>query len=143
MSEKIPNQIIESTNESPISVCDIMKNNTSDVIKKLESNVPNIIQNYSDLYKEYLHMVDDFYGNCYLAEKKFFGNENIEPGALRKIQENLEVVKNNYIENVGLASKLFNESIKMRISAIRSFDKYLHFTMESYSKMLSQFKPAP
>ena len=38
-----------------------------------------------------------------------------------------------------MASKFFDEYIKMRISTIRSFDRYVHVMMESYAKMLSQF----
>jgi hypothetical protein len=36
--------------------------------------------------------------------------------------------------------KLFDEYVKMRISTIQSFDNYAHVMMESYAKMLSQFK---
>jgi hypothetical protein len=128
--------------ESTISICDIMKNNTSEIIKKMESQVPSLVQHYSDLYTEYLHMYDDLFGTCYIAEKEFFEQLNIDQGILRQIKENSESIKNNYIENINMASKSFDEYVKMRISAIKSFDNYVHVMMESYAKMLSQFNSA-
>ena len=58
--------------EEKISVCDIMKTNTSKVIQKLESKIPSLFQQYSDLYTAYLHTLDDVYGTCYISEKEFF-----------------------------------------------------------------------
>lgn len=125
--------------EEKLSVCDIMKNDTSEIIKKMESKMPSLFQNYSDVYTEYLHMFDDIFGTCYIAEKEFFDKLNLDQGILRQIKENSESMKNNYIENINMTSKFFDEYIKMRISTIKSFDNYAHVMMESYAKMLSQF----
>jgi len=64
--------------ESKISVCDVMKNNTSKSIKKLESQIPTLVQQYSDLYSAYLHSFDDIFGTCYIAEKEFFNKLGID-----------------------------------------------------------------
>ncbi|MDH3395090.1 MAG: hypothetical protein OEL52_02930 [Nitrosopumilus sp.] len=127
------------TQEEELSICDIMKEDTSEVIKKMESKMPSLFQNYSDLYTEYLHMFDDIFGTCYIAEKKYFDKLNIDQGILRQIKTNSESIKNNYIESIDMAAKLFDEYVKMRVSAIQSFDNYVHVMMESYAKMLSQF----
>ena len=37
-----------------MSICDVMKNNTSAIIGKLESQIPIYAQLYSDLYTKYL-----------------------------------------------------------------------------------------
>ena len=42
--------------EERLSICDIMKEDTSEIIKKMESKMPSLFQNYSDLYTEYLYM---------------------------------------------------------------------------------------
>ena len=61
------NQIIPNSKpEEKISICDIMKSGTSQVIQKLESQIPLKLQQYSDLYTAYLHTIDDLYGTCYL-----------------------------------------------------------------------------
>jgi len=126
--------------EEKLSICDIMKEDTSEVIKKMESKMPSLFQNYSDLYTEYLHMFDDIFGTCYIAEKEYFDKLNIDQGILRQIKINSESIKNNYVENIDMTAKLFDEYVKMRVSAIQSFDNYVHVMMESYAKMLSQFK---
>ena len=37
-----------------LSICDIMKEDTSEAIKKMESSMPSMFQNYSDMYEKYL-----------------------------------------------------------------------------------------
>ena len=127
------------TQEEKLSVCDIMKEDTSAIIKKMESKMPSLFQNYSNLYTEYLHMFDDIFGTCYISEKEFFDKLNIDQGILRQIKTNSESMKNNYVENIDMAAKFFDEYVKMRVSAIQSFDNYVHMMMESYAKMFSQF----
>ena len=125
--------------EEKLSICDIMKEDTSEVIKKLESQMPLQFQNYSDVYTEYLHMLNDVFGTCYIAEKEFFDKLNIDQGVLRQMKQYSESIKNNYIENIEMGGKFFDDYVNMRISAIKSFDNYAHIMMESYAKMLSQF----
>ena len=125
-----------------ISICDIMKEDTSEIINKMESHMPKMFQNYSDLYTAYLHMFDDIFGTCYIAEKEFFDKLNIDQGILQQIKEYHDVMKANYIENMDIASKLFDEYIRIKISTIQSFDNYVHLMMEYYSKMLSQVSKA-
>ena len=122
-----------------LSICDIMKEDTSEVIKKIESQMPSKFQNYSDVYTEYLHMLDDIFGTCYIAEKEFFDKLNIDQGILKQMKEYSESIKRNYLENIEMSAKFFDDYVKMRISAIKSFDSYAHIMMESYAKMLSQF----
>jgi len=125
--------------EEKLSICDIMKEDTSEVIKKMESQMPSQFQNYSDVYTEYLHMLDDIFGTCYISEKEFFDKLNIDQGVLRQMKQYSESIKNNYIENIEMSGKFFEDYANMRISAIKSFDNYAHIMMESYAKMLSQF----
>ncbi|PJC49877.1 MAG: hypothetical protein CO032_07690 [Nitrosopumilales archaeon CG_4_9_14_0_2_um_filter_34_16] len=129
----------EKHEEKKLSICDIMKEDTSEVIKKLESQTPSLFQNYSNLYTAYLHMFDDLFGTCYISEKEFFDKLNIDPGILKQIKENSESIKNNYLESIDMNTKYLDAYIKMRISVIKSFDNYAHVMMESYGKFLSQF----
>ncbi|NJN45114.1 MAG: hypothetical protein HC806_10625 [Anaerolineae bacterium] len=125
--------------EGKLSICDIMKEDTSMMIKAIESKTPGLFQNYSDLYKEYLHMFDDMFGICYIAEKKFFDNLNIDQGILKQIKANSESMRKNYIEILDVNTKLFDGYVKMRIDIIKSFDSYVHTMMDMYTKMWAQF----
>ena len=122
-----------------LSICDIMKEDTSKIIKNMESKMPSIFQNYSDLYAAYLHMYDDIFGTCYMAEKEFFDKLNIGQGILKQIKVNSELIRKNYVENMDMASKLLDEYVRMRIETIKSFDNFTHMMMESYAIMLSQY----
>ena len=129
----------KSTKQDKISVCDVMKNNTSKIIKKMESQVPSYVQQYSDLYTEYLHMFDDLFGTCYIAEKEFFDKLNIDQKTLKAF-DNLsgfwEKIATSQIET---STNFMRAYVQMRISAIKSYDKYVHTMMDSYAKMLSQY----
>lgn len=128
-----------SVQNNHVSVCDIMKGNTSEIIRKFESQIPSIIQNYSNLYTTYLHVFDDLFGTCYIHEKEFFDKLNIDQALLKQLKDNSELLKNRYIENIEIAAKFLDEQIKLRISAIQSFESFTHVVMESYAKTLSQF----
>ena len=125
--------------EEELSICDIMKEDTSEVIKKMESKMPSIFQSYADMYTKYLHTLNDIFGTCYIAEKEFFDELNLDQGMLKQIKQNSESMKKNYIENIDMTAKFFDEYVKMRMEAIKSFDNYAHVMMEIYAKILSQF----
>ena len=125
--------------EEKLSICDIMKEDTSDVIKKIESKTPSIFQSYSDMYSKYLHTLDDVFGACYIAEKEFFDKLNLDQDILKQIKENSESVKKNYIENIDMTAKFFDEHVKMRMDAIKTFDNCAHIMMDFYAKTLSHF----
>lgn len=125
--------------DEKLSVCDIMKDDTSEVIKKMESQIPILFQSYSDIYTQYLHSLDDIFGTCYIAEKEFFDKLNIDQSVLRQIKENSKIIKENYMQNIENSTKLFDQYTKTRMEAIKSFDTYMHTTMDSYAIILSQF----
>ena len=121
-----------------ISFCDVMKEDTSKMIKETEAKMPIFFQSYSDLYSKYLHMLDDIFGTCYIAEKEFFDKLNIDQKTLKQIKKNSEFVRDSYIQYVNTNAKFWDEYIKANTMAIESFDEYMHKMMESYSKTLSK-----
>jgi len=131
--------VAKSTKQDKISVCDVMKSKTSSVIRKMESQIPSYVQEYSDLYAEYLHTIDDLFGTCYLSEKEFFDKLNIDQKTLKEF-DNLsgfwEKIATSQIET---STNFMRAYVEMRISAIKSYDKYVHTMMDSYAKMLSQY----
>ena len=121
-----------------ISLCDIVKTDTSEIIKKLEAQAPSIFQNYSNLYTQYLHLFDDMFGACYISEKEFFDKLNIDPKTLNQIKKNSESIKKSYLDLIDMNAKYWDEYFKIRISAVKSFDDLIHTMMEPYAKTLSQ-----
>ncbi len=128
-----------SNNQDKISTCDIMKDNTSKVIKKMESQIPSYVQEYSDLYAEYLHTFDDLFGTCYISEKQFFDNLGFDQETLKTFDNYSKTLANFYSSQIDMSTNYVKAYVKMRISAIKSYDRYLHVMMDSYAKSLSQF----
>ena len=128
-----------NSSENELSICDVLKSDTSEIIKKLESQAPSTFQNFSNLYAEYLHMFDDLFGTCYISEKQFFDKLNIDPKMLEQIKGNSNSLKKSYLEMMDMNTKYWDEYFKMRISTMKSFDSFLHTMMESYAKTLAQF----
>ncbi len=121
------------------SVCDIMKGNTSAIIQKMESQIPVNFQIYSDMYKEYLHMIDDLFGTCYLSEKEFFDKMNIDDRILKIMDSYGKTYTEIYISQIENYSSFLKWYSKMRTSGMRSYDKFAHVMMDSYAKMISDF----
>jgi len=140
----ISNTKNESTIEKneKISICDVMKGNTSKTIKKMESQIPSLVQQYSDLYSAYLHSFDDIFGTCYIAEKEFFDKLGIDDKTLKTFKEFSDILTRNHSTQVDSYSNFLRSYVQMRISALNTFDNYVHVMMDSYSKILSQVNSA-
>ena len=138
------NESVKRSNDQvKISVCDVMKDNTSKVIKKMESQIPSYVQEYSDIYTEYLHMFDDLFGTCYISEKEFFDKLGFDQEALKTFDNYSKTLTNFYSSQIDMSTNFLRAYVKMRISAIKSYDRYLHAMMDSYAKTLSQFNSKP
>ena len=121
------------------SLCEVFKDDTSEVMRKLESQTPSLFQNYSNLYTAYLHMFDNIFGTCFISEKKFFDKLNLDQSFLKQIKSNSETIKKVCLENIDKNTQFVDQYTKMRTSSIQSFDRYVHVLMESYANYLSQF----
>ena len=86
----------ESTSEGDVSVCDIMKGNTSEIIKKMEAQIPTYFQMHSDVYREFLHSMDDIFGTCFIAEKEFFDKLNFDQYTLKLFDDYMHVMMESY-----------------------------------------------
>lgn len=125
--------------ENTISMCDVLKTNTSKIIKKLESQTPSNFQHFSDLYTEYLHLLDDIFSTCYLAEKEFFDKLGFDQKTLKVFDDFMNTMSDNVTTQIDMSSDMLRSYVEIRVSAIKSYDAYVHICMDGYAKMLSQF----
>lgn len=133
------NTLEKNFSRDDISVCDIMKNNTSTIINKIESQIPTLFQMQSDVYREYLHSIDDLFGTCFISEKEFFEKLNFDQNTLKFFNNYWKNVTKVYLTQIDISTNFLRTYSQMRISTIKSFDSYMHMIMEYYAKMLSQF----
>ena len=125
--------------DSSVSVCNIFKDSTSKIINKLEMQIPTNFQIYSDLYKEYLHLMDDVYGTCILSEKEFLDKMNIDNNFMKSIQTFTNYWTEICIKQIDNYENYLKWYSEMRISGMKSYDQFMHSMMESYSKLFPNY----
>ena len=128
-----------SESSEKISICDLFKENTSNLIQKMESQIPIYGQIYSDIYKESLHMLEDVFGTCYISEKEFFDKLNIDQYTLKQWDVYSKSILDFYSRQIDASTNLLKIYSSNRISAIQTYENFMHAWMDSYQKMLAQF----
>lgn len=126
--------------ENTASVCDIMKDNTSEIIQKIESKFPAYTELYAALYTKYLHTIDDLYGVCYLSEKEFFGNVESDKAASQAFEAYWKFITNMATTQIDMATNFLQMYVQMRIATIESYDKMAHLMIDNYMRAWNQFK---
>lgn len=128
-----------SEKKDTVSVCDIMKNNTSKIIRKMESQIPTYTQLYSELYTKYLHTIDDLYSTCYVSEKEFFDKLGIDKTTLGAFDAYWKFVTDMTLSQIELTTNFAKMYVQFRLSTLDSYDKLIHLMMDSYAKAWTQF----
>jgi hypothetical protein len=126
----------EQNNE--ISVCDILKNNTTKVIRKLESQIPANVQGYSDLYTQYLHLLDDYFGSCYLWQKQYFDRLGFDRKTINAINDYWNVVTDLYCTQIDMIASAQKSNIDVRANMMKLCDQYIHQVIDYYGKVFSE-----
>jgi len=116
-----------------------MKNRTSEIVKKLECQLPLTVQQYSDLYTAYLHSIDDVFGTCYISQKEFFDKLNVSQGDLMVFDRFIESLNKVYQNWIDLGSKFWQIYVQMKLSTISSSDQFIHISMDHYAQILAKF----
>ena len=125
--------------ESKISICDVMKSDSSRVIQKLESQIPLNFQESSILYTAYLKTMDHIFGTCLIAEKEFFDKLNIDQDILKAFKKYSELVSETYLRQIETYSKYRQMNIQTQMSVLDSYDEFFKNMVNSYGKVLSRF----
>jgi hypothetical protein len=120
------------------SICDILKNNTTKVIKKLESQIPPNIQASSNLYTQYLHLLDDYFGTCYLWQKQYFDRLGIDSTTLETINNYWNVVTDLYCSQIEIITNSQKSSVDVQQKMMSLCDQYIHQAMDYYGKIFAE-----
>jgi len=134
-----PSLVIKNQVTSNKSVCGVMKDNTTDVIQKLESEMPSLFQGYADLYARYLHSIQDVFGSCSLAEKQYFDKMGVDQNMLKAYDDYLKSITTVIESQIDLSTDFVKRYIQFRLSSIDSWDKYTHTWIDMYAKFLAEY----
>jgi len=134
------NRIEPKTEEkSKISICDLTKNNTSEILQKMEYQVPIYLQGYTDLFSKYIHSFNTAFATCRISEKQLFDKLGIDHRVMEEIEEYWNFAKNLTMIQIEICSKFVRDYVDFRISTIDSLDESIASALEYYSKSLSKF----
>lgn len=126
-------------NRETLSICDIMKDNITKIIGRMESQVPTYVKLYSDIYTEYLHMIEDSFGTCYISQKELFDKLGFDQKNLKTFNNYWNVLTLLVTSQIDLSTNFMKIYAQTRIAAIKSYDQHMHLLMDNYAKTLSQF----
>jgi hypothetical protein len=127
-----------SKKENTVSICDVMKNNTSEIIQKIESKFPIYAQLYTDLYTKYLHTIDDLYSACYVSEKEFFDKLGMDKKTVQAFDTYWKSIANMTMSQIDMATNFAKMYVQFRLATISSYDKVAHVMMDSYARAWNQ-----
>jgi hypothetical protein len=127
----------QGTEKTKISICDLTKNNTSEIIQKMEFQTPIFLQGYADLFTKYFHSFNATFGACRISEKQFFDKMGIDHTVMEEIASYWNFVKNMTVIQIETYSKFIQDYIEFRIATIDSVEKLATAGMDYYSKVLS------
>jgi len=122
-----------------LSICDLTKNNTSEVLQKMEFQIPIFLQAYTDLFTKYLHSYNTAFGICRISEKQFFDKLGIDHTVLEETANYWNLVKNLTLIQIETYSKFIQDYVDFRVSTIDSIDKSMTSALDYYSKAISPF----
>ena len=126
----------KSESTHTLSVCDIMRDNTNEVIMKVESLLPSYIENFTELQAEYFRIARDFFGTCYIAEKELLDKMGVDQNAIEGFDKYLKVFTKSTILEIDMANSFQKTIVNNTMSAMKSYDDYIKLMLSSYAKML-------
>lgn len=133
---KAESQENRNENNPTLSVCDVMRDNTNEVIMKVESLLPTFIEGFTDLQAEYLRIARDFFGTCYIAEKELLDKMGVDQNAIKGFDKYLKVLTKSSIAEIEMAGNLQKTFVDNTMSVMKCYDDYVKLMLSSYAKML-------
>ena len=141
--EKIIEVIKASRNESHEKATEIASCNmvdyTSKVIEKMESKIPTYVKLYSDLYKKYLHIMNNFCNTCNSNQKEVFGKMGVNDAAFTIFDVYLKSVKQMALLQIDITENMIKNYVEYRLTALDFYDKMINGDIVNFLKMLPKF----
>lgn len=120
-----------------MSFTDITKEHTSRILKDLELQTPMHFQIYSDMYKEYLHMLDNVFGLLIHAEKKIIEDPGITDPRLVQVFESMtRAATDQWLTHLDNYGEFLQWYAKTRTQGTKAYDKYMHDIINGWTRIL-------
>jgi len=138
-SNQIENK--ETVENSEIeSVSQILKNNTHEITKKLESQLPLKMQQFSELYTAYLHSMNNTFDSCITCEKELFEKLGVDKGIIKAFGEYTKTYTDTMLQQMDQYAQFRKYTTDTQLSAVKSWDNFMTSMMGYNLKIFDQFK---
>jgi len=138
VSNKLIIQDEQEIKNNPISVCDLLKNNTVKIIRKCETQTPIYVQLYSNYYDEYLHSLEEIFETYYISEKNFFDNFVLDENTLITTDRFWKDFTETTISNIDIYTNFRKTQYDTMVTGMKTINEFVQIGMDYYAKMLSQ-----
>ena len=137
-SDVVKKETVENTEID--SVSQILKNNTHEITKKLESQLPLKMQQFSELYTAYLHSMNNTFDSCITCEKELFDKLGVDKGIIKAYGEYAKATTDNLLQQMDYYAQFKKYSTDVQLSAVKGWDELMTSMMEYNFKIFDQFK---
>ena len=117
------------------SVSQILKNNTHEITKKLESQLPLKVQQFSELYSAYLHSMNNTFDSCTTCEKELFDKLGVDKGFVKAFGEYTKANTDNLLLQMDYYAQYRKYAADTQLSAMKSWDNFVTTMMNYNFKM--------
>ncbi len=121
---------------STLSICDVMRDNTNEIIMKIESLLPSHIEGFANFQSEYMRIARDFFGTCYIAEKEILDKIGVDQNAITEFDKYLKILSQYTISEIDMANNFQKTFVDNMVSVMKIYDDYVKIMLSSYAKTL-------
>jgi len=122
------------------SISQILKNNTHEFTKKLESQLPLKVQQFSELYTAYLHSINNTFDSCTTCEKELFEKLGVDKELIKVFGEYTKAYADSMLQQMDYYAQFRKYSTDTQLSAVKSWDNFMTSMMGYNLKIFNQFK---
>ena len=122
------------------SVSQILKNNTHEITKKLESQLPLKVQQFSELYTAYLHSINNTFDSCITCEKELFEKLGMDKGIIKVFGEYTKTCTDTMLQQMDQYAQFRKYATDTQLSVVKSWDDFMTSMIGYNIKIFDQFK---
>jgi predicted transcriptional regulator len=113
-----------------------MRDNTNEVIMKIEGLLPSYIESFADLQAEGLRITRDFFGTCYIAEKEILDKMGVDQKAIETFDRFSKILAKTAVSEIDMMSSFQRTWTENMMASMKSYDDYIKVMLSSYAKVL-------
>ncbi|MGI0058107.1 MAG: hypothetical protein ACREAK_12140 [Nitrosarchaeum sp.] len=120
-------------------VSSFIENHVSDMIEKMESTIPTYVKYSSDLYKKYLHIINNFYNSTYWNQKEILDKMGVNDDVLTMFDAYLKSIKQISLLQMDVNENMVKKYVEYRLSVLDVYDQMINGNIASFTKMFEKF----